>query len=280
MCATIRAMRGVLAGGLLVVVFVAAGWGGFSLSGHASNGQAAPPAAVAGSHVSVGATGGDGPTIAIVNGTPRVGHSAGPSALPGARAVAKLFKGISQRGLVLGRSKAPVMLIEYVDLQCPVCQAFDLRELAPLVRKYVRPGKLKIKMQPWNVLDANNGGDDSLRGQKATIGAAAQNKAFNFAEVLYHNQGVEGTGWMNDAMISKIAASVDRLRPYKLAKDANDRATRRVIKSIAHWAKTHPTEMIGTPTLYLVRGGGRPKYYETGVPRLAKLEAAIIALLK
>jgi protein-disulfide isomerase len=269
-------MRGVLAGAFVVVVLAAAGWGGSSLSSHASKRQAALPA----SHFSVGATGGDGPTITIVSGTPKVGNSAGPSALHGAPAVAKLFKGIPQRGLVLGRSKAPVMLIEYVDLQCPICQAFDTTELAPLLKKYVRRGKLKIKMQPWNILDANDGGYDSLRGQKATIAAARQNKAFNFAEVLYDNQGVEGTGWLNDAMISKIAASVDRLRPYKLAKDANGRATRRAIKSITHWAKTHPTQMTGTPTLYLVHRGGRPKYYYTGLPRLAKLEAAINALLR
>jgi protein-disulfide isomerase len=266
-------MRGVLAGTLLVVALAAAGWA--SLSGYASKAQAALPA-----HVSVGATGGDGPTIAIVSGTPRVGRSASPGALPGARAVARLFKGIPQRGLVLGRSKAQVMLIEYIDLQCPICQEFDKRELAPLVKNYVRPGKLKIKMQPWNILDAAFGGDDSLRGQKATIGAARQNKAFNLAEVLYDNQGVEGRGWMNDAMISNIAASVDRLRPYKLAKDANSRATRRVIKAIDHWGKTHSKQMIGTPTLYLVHGRGRPAYYETGIPPLAKLEAAINALLK
>ena len=65
---------------------------------------------------------------------------------------------------------------------------------------------------------------DSDRGQKATIAAAAQNKAFNFAQVLYDNQGTEDTGWMNDAMISNIAASVDGLKPYQLATDANSAA--------------------------------------------------------
>jgi len=274
MCATIRAMRGVLVGALLVVVFLAAGWGGLSVSGHGSS------AAAAVSHASVGATGGDGPTIKIVSGTPAVGNSAGPSALPFARAVAKRFKGIHQKGLVLGRAKAPVTLIEYVDLQCPVCALFEARAMGPLLRKYVRRGKLKIKMQPWSILDLPPDDHDSTRGQKATIAAARQNKAFNFAEVLYDNQGTEHTGWLNDAMISKIAASVDGLRPYRLARDANGAATRRVIKSIAHWAKTHPSQMIGTPTLYLVRGSGRPKYFGTGVPPLAKLEAAINALLK
>lgn len=271
-------MRGVLAGAFLVAVFGAAGWG--ALSGYSANGRAALPAAAAASHFAVGATGGDGPTITIVSGTPKVGNSAGPAALPGARTVAKLFKGIPQRGLVLGRSKAPVTLIEYVDLQCPICKEFEARDIKPLVKRYVRRGKLKITMQPWNILDANVGGHDSLRGQKATIAAARQNKAFTFAEVLYDNQGVEGTGWMNDAMISKIAASVDHLRPYRLATDANGRGTRRVITSIARWAKRHPTQMTGTPTLYLVQGSGRPQYYGTGIPPLRKLEAAINALLK
>ena len=151
------------------------------------------------------------------------------------------------------------MLIEYVDLQCPICQEFESRELAPLVKKYVRPGKLKIKIQPWNDPRPTTASHDPLRGQKATIAAARQNKAFIFAEVLYDNQGVEGSGWLNDTMISKIAASVDRLRPYKLAKDANGGATRRVIKSITHWGMTHPNQMTGTPTLYLVH---RTRAYE------------------
>src|SRR5207245_867061 len=123
-------------------------------------------------------------------------HSASPSALHGARAVAKRFKGIPQGGLVLGRRKAPVTLIEYIDLQCPVCELFETTEMGRLVKKYVRPGKLKIKMQPWNILDAYYKVHDSLRGQEATIGAARQNKAFNFAEVLNDNQGVEGSGWL------------------------------------------------------------------------------------
>jgi len=262
-------MRGVLVGALLVVLVAAAGW--------VTIGKAAGPSVA---RVSAGPTGGDGPSIAIVKGTPTVGSSRRPGALRGAARVAKLFKRIPQRGLVLGRANAPVMLIEYVDLQCPICQEFEAADMRTLVRKFVRPGKLRIEIQPWNIIDRNVGSHDSLRGQEATIAAARQNKAFQFAEVLYDHQGTEGSHWLNDGMVSKIAASVDGLRPYKLAADANSAATRKVIKSIARWGNSHPTQMTGTPTLYLVRRRGRPKYFGTGIPPLAELEAAINALLK
>lgn len=222
---------------------------------------------------------GDGEDISIATGTPKVGNS-GTSGLIGATDVAKLFRGIPQNGLVLGDPNAPVTLIEYIDLQCPICAQFETSELEPLIEKYVRRGKLKIKMQPWSILDRSPDVHDSDRGQKATIGAAAQNKAFNFAQVLYRNQGTEDTGWMNDKMISDIAASVDGLKPFQLATDANSAATQGVIASITNWANANPTEMTGTPTIYLVKGDGKPQWFYTGVPDLGNLEAAIDAQLE
>lgn len=279
-----QAMRKVFAGALLVVVCAAAGCGG----GHSSS----PGTRAAGSSGTNGTTGTHGPTgangydgsrdaakVVIASKTPMVGSSTKANALggpmSGAGDIATLLKGIPQNGLVLGNPNAPVTLIEYIDLQCPICQEFESTQFAPLVEKYVRPGKLKIKLQPWSILDRTPDEHDSDRGQKATIAAAAQNKAFNFAQVLYDNQGVEATGWMNDAEISNIAASVDGLNTRKLAKDANSAATRRVIASITNWANSHPSQMTGTPTLYLAKGNGAPQYLGTGIPDLTQLEAAI-----
>jgi len=227
---------------------------------------------------------GDGETLCVATGTPAVGSSTKKNAiggpLPGAAAVATLLKGIPQNAFTLGNPDAPVTLTEYIDLQCPDCDAFETTEFAPLVNKYVRPGKLKIVVQPWSILDRTSTEFDSDRGQKATIAAAAQNKAFNFAQVLYDNQGTEGTNWMNDAMISNIAASVDGLKPQQLVTDANGPTTKQVINSITNFANSHPTEMTGTPTLYLAKGSGTPQWYYTGVPDLSSLEAAIDARLK
>jgi protein-disulfide isomerase len=237
-----------------------------------------------GSSVHTGPGNNDGPTVGLATGTPTVGSSTKSSALgppaQGATDVAALLKGIPQSGFVLGDPKAPVTLIEYIDLQCPDCLQFEETELKPLIDNYVRTGKLKIKMQPWSILDRTPDVHDSDRGQKATIAASMQNKGFNFAQVLYDNQGTEETGWMNDAMISRVAASVDGLKPYQLVKDANGGAVKNLVSTITGFAAAHPTQMTGTPTLYLQKGNGNFQYYGTGVPELRNLEAAIDLLAK
>jgi protein-disulfide isomerase len=228
---------------------------------------------------------GDSATICIATGTPAIGSSStssNPNALPGASDVATLFKGIHQSGFTLGNPNAPVTLEEWIDLQCPVCKSFETTELPTLVQKYVRKGKLKIVMKTWNILDANDGTIDSLRGQKATIAAARQNKAFEFAEVLYINQLDEGTNWLNDAMVSNIAASVDGLDTQQFATVANSAPTATLIQQIDAYADAHASTFPGTPTLLLGKGDGPLAYYGTGSPAmdLVNLEPAINRLLK
>jgi len=226
---------------------------------------------------------GDGPNIKIAKGTPTVGSSMSQNVLTAA-AVATLLKGIPQKDFALGKPTAPVTLTEYIDLQCPICGQFETQEFGPLVDKYVRTGKLRIVMQPWSILDQTPGEYDSARGQKATIAAAAQNKAFNFAQLLYDNQSTEHTHWMTDGVISNLAAAVDGMDPYKLATDANGPVTQSVINSISDWANTHVNqttgEMFGTPNLYLYKTGTPPKFYNSGDPGLGNIEAAIDGLLK
>jgi protein-disulfide isomerase len=227
---------------------------------------------------------GDSPNIKVVKGTPSVGSSTGPTALQGATDVAKMFRGIPQSHFVLGKPTAPVELTEFIDLQCPVCQAFEATQLPTLLQKYVRTGKLRIKMEPWSILDRpGTGVVDSDRGQKTTIAAAAQNKAFEFAEVLYLNQGTEDSNWLNDSMVSQIAASVDGLKPAQLVSDANSSATKTLgdaVDNLANQLVKKFPGFVGTPGLFLSKGNGAPQFYGTGQPNLADLGAAIEALAK
>jgi len=128
------------------------------------------------------------------------------STLPGAGTVTRLFRGLPQDGTVLGPPKAPVTMVEYVDLQCPFCRSFELDVLPDIVRGYVRTGKLRIDARPVAVL-----GSDSERGRAAALAAAAQNRFYELSQLLYLNQGTENTGWLSESLIGSAYASIPGL---------------------------------------------------------------------
>lgn len=133
------------------------------------------------------------------------------NALPGAAEVVTLFKNIPQHGTTLGTPSAPVTMIEYVDAQCPYCRDFETQVLPDFVRRYVRTGKVKIVLRMWAFI-----GPDSSRGQAAVLAAARQDRAFNYLELVFDQQGVENSGWLSDKLVTSIAASIPGLRVHRL----------------------------------------------------------------
>jgi protein-disulfide isomerase len=216
-------------------------------------------------------SGGGGNGGALPSGTPTVGNCSS-NGLPGCQDVESLFKGIPQKGLYLGSPSAKAQMVMFIDLQCPFCQNYETTVMPTIIKKYVRTGKVRVQVQPWAFI-----GPDSVRGQKAMFAAAKQNKAWNFAEVLYVNQSTENTGWLSDSMVAQAAASVNGLNVQKLW---SDRATSAVAKQ-AHdvAALAQARNVTGTPTVFVGKTGTRPKLVGASgtVPDLAQTEAAIDA---
>jgi protein-disulfide isomerase len=205
----------------------------------------------------------------VPTGTPQVG-SAGATALPGASDVQTLFHGIPQHGLTLGNPKAPVTMTLFIDLQCPVCQYWEVNWLPTVVQNDVRQGKVKIDLKPWAFI-----GPDSVRGQSATIAASLQNRGFNFAKVLYDNQGTENTGWLNDKMIASIASSVPGLHVYTLFNQRNSSKVKGIASQVDSLASKY--KVTGTPTIFVAKTGKKPKLVGTSgaMPTLKQVQAAI-----
>jgi len=216
--------------------------------------------------------GGGGSSSGIPKGTPTIGSAA--AGLPGSDEARDLFKGIPQDGVYLGSPKAPVQMVMYIDLQCPFCQNYETTVMPTIVKKYVRTGKVRVKIEPWAFI-----GPDSIRGQKAMFAAAKQDKAWTFAEVLYLNQRTENTGWLDDAMIAQIAASVDGLDVPRLFKDRNAGDVKSQASDVAAAAKE--SGVSGTPTVFVGKTGQKPKLVGANgaVPDLAQTTAAIDAAL-
>jgi protein-disulfide isomerase len=182
-------------------------------------------------------------------GVPAVGSIA--DGLPGSGQIAADFKGIPQHGLTLGSPTAKATMIEYIDLQCPFCQQFETQVFPDILAKYVKTGKLKVEVRVLDFI-----GPDSSRGRKAMIAAGNQNRAFNYAEVLYFNQQTENTGWLNEGMVASAAASIPGLDVTKLLSDRNSSA-------VAKAASTFDSEAVSdkvssTPTLLVGRTGTKP----------------------
>jgi protein-disulfide isomerase len=193
-------------------------------------------------------TGGSGSSIGTV---PLRGSLTGKLALPEAAVVHTLLKGIPQRGNGLGKTTAPVTMVEYIDLQCPFCDAFELKVFPDLVSRYVRPGTLRIQQIPLGFI-----GPDSQRGRLAAIAAAKQNRMFDFSEILYANQGTENTGWLNDKMVTRAAASIPGLAVRRLLAVRKLPATARIANSFDQSANT--VGVSRTPTILVGKTGGAP----------------------
>jgi protein-disulfide isomerase len=210
-----------------------------------------------------------GGSSGIPAGTPTIGR-VGADSLPGAGDAAALFKGVPQNGLTLGSPFAPVRMVMFVDLQCPVCQNFELTAMPTLVRKYIRTGKVRVDLEPWAFI-----GPDSTKGRLATIAASFQNKAYTFAEVLYLNQGQENTGWLTDSMVAQIAASVPGLNVPKLFADRNSAKAKSLGKAVDSAAIADNVQ--GTPTILIGKRGATPKDVTTpgASPTLQQVTSAI-----
>jgi protein-disulfide isomerase len=174
------------------------------------------------------------------------------NALPGAAEVRGLLRGIPQHGFVLGSSSARVTLTEYVDPQCPYCRELETQVMPDIVRRYVRPGKVKISARVLDFI-----GPDSSRGRNALIAAGAQNKAFDLAQLLYDNQGTENTGWLDDTMVADAARSIPGLNPRELFATRNSAAVK--AQAAAFDRDAAADGVTGTPTLF-VAAPGMPRH--------------------
>src|SRR5262245_27034516 len=123
-----------------------------------------------------------------------------PSNIQGADQVSDELDGIPQSGTVLGQDSATVTIVEFGDLQCPVCKAFS-RQVAPqLISTYVEPGQAKYEYRPWNII-----GPDSEPASKAALAAGEQDRFWNFVQLFYLNQGTENSGYVTDSFLESIA---------------------------------------------------------------------------
>jgi protein-disulfide isomerase len=136
--------------------------------------------------------------LIVVNGNSDSGGDA--QNLEEISSVDSLVDGIPQQGLVLGNPKAKVELIEYGDLQCPVCKAFSEEILPPIIENQVKNGEVKLIFRNFIII-----GPQSGPAGAAALAAGAQGRGWNYLELFYRNQGKENSGYADDEFLTAVA---------------------------------------------------------------------------
>jgi len=184
----------------------------------------------------------------------------------GTGAVTTLLAGIPQDRAVLGSPKAKVTMIQFEDLQCPICRRYQEEGFPGVVQDYVRPGKVKLRFVGMDFI-----GPDSVKALRYTLAAGEQAKLWEFSDALYANQGDENGGWVTDALLERIAGDLG-LDWAKLKSDAASPVTGQQAASMA--AEANQRQVSGTPSFFIQVGNGAP--YQVNPSSFAPSEFATI----
>jgi protein-disulfide isomerase len=216
-----------------------------------------------------GSSGGGGVvSTSDMQGLPATGSQSWAGSLPGAAEANNLFKGIPQNGLTLGDPKAPVTMEMFIDVQCPVCDDYEVNHLPGVVKQYIKDGKVQLHLKPWAFL-----GDQSFTGRRGVIAAADQNLGYQYTKILYDNQRTENTGWLTGKEMAIIAASVDGLNLAKWRTDVNSSATESTASDVDTLAKQRKVQ--GTPTILVGPTGGTLQVASGGTYDPAAVQQAL-----
>jgi protein-disulfide isomerase len=151
--------------------------------------------------------------------------------IQGVSEVNRLLDGIAQKGMVLGDPKAKVTLLEFGDLQCPVCKGYSEEVLPQVIESQVRNGKAKLSFNNYTII-----GPQSTPAGAAAIAAGEQGRGWNFIELFYRNQGAEDSGYVTDEFLTAIARhagvpNIARWNRERKAKQATEEVERTTAKA-------------------------------------------------
>jgi protein-disulfide isomerase len=192
------------------------------------------------------------------------------SDIEGIAEVKQELSGIPQNGMVLGDPKAEVTVLEFADLQCPVCKGYSEEVLPQVIENRVRGGEAKLSFRNYTIIDAQ-----SIPAGAAAIAAGKQGRGWNFVELFYRNQGIERSGYVTDEFLTAIAeaAGVPDIDRWN-----RDRKSNAVLDEVS--ATTEEARELGfngTPS-FAMEGPGTEGTEALGTPEsVGALESAIEA---
>jgi protein-disulfide isomerase len=191
---------------------------------------------------------------------------------PAVRDVTSILRGIPQQGLTLGDPKAPILLVEFADLQCPYCRQFAATSWPEIVRRYIRTGKVRMELRLINVL-----GDDSIKANKAVMAAALQNRMWDASMRFYDVQGQEDSGYVTDPFLRGVLGGVRGLDLERAMRDRSSSVVHDQLAVVHSMQRRYAVS--STPTLLIGTDANDLTLVSAGVPSAEQLSQAINQVL-
>lgn len=171
--------------------------------------------------------------------------SGGDTNLEGVAAVERELKGIPQKGMTLGDPRVKVTLIEFGDLQCPVCKGFAEEVIPDVIDSKVRSGEAKIEFRNYTII-----GEESIPAGAAAIAAGVQGRGWSFIELFYRNQGPEASGYATDEFLTTIAKGAG---VQDIARWNRDRSSRTTLDQVTRTSEeAEELGLSGTPSFAVI----------------------------
>jgi protein-disulfide isomerase len=205
--------------------------------------------------------------VAVLIIVSQSGGGSGGSGAQDANLIAQQLHGIPQDGTVLGDPKAKVTVVEFGDLQCPVCQEFSTQVAPDLISQVVRKGEADYDFRQFTII-----GPDSATAAKAALAAGEQGRYWNFVELFYRNQGIEESGYVTDSFLENVAKGAGVPNIAKWNKDRQSSKWDAVLSKVQKDAQS--LGFNATPSL-VVEGPGGKRVLGSGVIPLSQIESAI-----
>ncbi len=165
------------------------------------------------------------------------------------RLVEEQLEGVPQHGMVVGEPGAPVTVIEFGDLQCPVCRAFAEAVLPRVIAGQVSRGEAKLEFRNFTVVNRQ-----SVLAGAAALAAGEQGRGWSFLELFYRNQGKEGSGYVTDKFLTAIARGA---KVPDIARWNAQRHSKRLLREVERTGREASDRYeFGGPPSFLVEGPG------------------------
>ncbi|HEY4450930.1 MAG TPA: thioredoxin domain-containing protein [Solirubrobacteraceae bacterium] len=192
------------------------------------------------------------------------GSSGGGKVQTGTKAVPLVNKvegevgGIAQNGDAIGKATAPVTLVYFGDLECPICREFTLGALPTLLQKWVRPGQLRIEYRSLET--ATHEPEVFKTQQVAALAAGMQKKMWQYLELFYNQQGEENSGYVTEKFLQGLAQQVPGLNLSQWTSDRSNAALNNEVVADAQAANN--AGFNGTPSFEIGTTGGKLEKFE------------------